>query len=230
MVKRQMRNKTPGSCSVQRSQKLLAGFVQTHDRTLRIQRRRLFNLQGSARREFPCQLAICAQRVRIDGLHGRETGLEIKIEKRKEHLGSAHIFSLRGHTSRVPESFVIGGLHSMIVRIEGLQPLGGIVGVRRGRHGNNRMYFSRSLTPLVWYQRIFQTSMIEPDRFTCLRKQVDYRSATQAESFFVNDQILSGPAIDQEQYVHTAQRYLWIKKIQQRIAFAAPLRTVFVEA
>ena len=98
----------------------------------------------------------------------------------------------------MPESFMIRGLHPMIVGIERLQTLRSVIGIRRSRDRQNGMNLGSPFAPLVRYQWVFQAEMVETNRLCRFWKQVNYRSATQTKNFFVYDQILAGPIFEQK--------------------------------
>jgi hypothetical protein len=58
------------------------------------------------------------------------------------------------------------------------------------------MDFRGALAAFVGHERIFETAMIETNRLSCLRKQIDDRRTTERERVLVDKQVLFGTAIE----------------------------------
>src|SRR5437764_14998812 len=91
------------------------------------------------------------------------------------------------------------------------------------------MNLGSSFAPLVRHQGVFQAEMIETNRLCRFWKQVNYRSATQTKNLFVYDQILTGPAVEQKQYVDALGRLHRVEIVAQRSSPAA-FRIEWIEA
>ena len=70
----------------------------------------------------------------------------------------------------------------------------------------------RALPAHVGDQTIFELRLIQPDRLARLAKQIDDWRATQGESVLVNDQLLPGHLIQQDEDVQ-----LFLRAVQMQV-------------
>src|SRR6185503_3136095 len=84
------------------------------------------------------------------------------------------------------------------------------------------MDFSRSFAALVGNERILETSMIETNRFSRLRKQVDDGRAAETERVLVDDKVFFQSPVEQYQHVDAA-RFLVSEKVEQCVCRAATI-------
>src|SRR5688500_7854274 len=90
------------------------------------------------------------------------------------------------------------------------------------------MNLGRSFAAFVRDQRIFETPVIETNRFRRFRKKVDDRSAAEPERAFVDDQVVRWAAVEQDRYIH-AVGFTRGYKIEQRLSRAFTIAIELIE-